>query len=120
MRKSVCFLAIIIVMCLAVLGEECLHRQTSLTGSSLNLGANAAWLGVEWVNEPHSDAELVGLARDLNRREIRYIFVFASYRRFDAVLGATYAHADAFCANSQECAPGAKRSGMGWSAAQPI
>jgi len=54
------------------------------------------WLGVEWVKEPQESDEITALANDLNRREIRYVFVYASYLRSDGEFSATYSYAAEF------------------------
>jgi len=64
----------------AALARACVFRPaTSFPGSHFNRGTNAAWLGVEWVKDPHPDDEVDALAKDLSRRQIGYIDVFTSY-----------------------------------------
>lgn len=54
------------------------------------------WLGVEWVNEPHTESEIAAMARDLHQRQIRYVYAYASYLKPDGKFNLTYAHAAEF------------------------
>ncbi|MER3459636.1 MAG: hypothetical protein C4309_14365, partial [Chloroflexota bacterium] len=95
------------LLSLAVLGRGCFFRPaTNFPGARFNKGANAAWLGVEWVKEPHGSDEIAALANDLKRREIGYIFVFASYLRADGRFNPTYSHAAEFIRALKGIQPG--------------
>jgi hypothetical protein len=95
------------LLSLAVLGRGCIFRPaTNFAGAHFNRGANAAWLGVEWVKEPHGNDEIAALADDLKRREIGYIFVFASYLRADGQFNPTYSYAAEFTRALRGIQPG--------------
>jgi len=88
---------ILVLLALIVLGRGCIFRpSTDFPGAHFNRGANAAWLSVEWVKEPHESGEIAVLADDLNQRGIHYVFVFASYLRSDGEFSPTYSHAAEF------------------------
>jgi hypothetical protein len=65
-------------------------------GWYFNQGANAVWLGVEWVNEPHDPGEIAALADVLTKQQIRYVFVYATYMKPDGQFNPTYAYAAEF------------------------
>ncbi|MGC8880554.1 MAG: glycoside hydrolase family 18 protein [Anaerolineae bacterium] len=95
------------LLSLAALGRGCIFRPaTNFPGAHFNRSANAAWLGVEWVNEPHESHEITALANELDRREIRYVFVFASYLRPDGEFNPTYSHAAEFTRALKGIQPG--------------
>lgn len=78
-------------------GRACIFRPaTDYPGSHFNRGENAAWLGVEWANETHSAREIAILGRDLDRRQIRYIFVYTSYLRPDGQFNPTFGYLSDF------------------------
>lgn len=54
------------------------------------------WLGVEWVNAPHAPEEIATLASMLTKRQIRYVFVYASYLKPDGRFNPTHAYAAEF------------------------
>lgn len=54
------------------------------------------WLGVEWVNEPHSPEEIAILADVLTKQQIRYVFVYTTYLKPDGQFNPTYAYATEF------------------------
>ncbi|MCP4541432.1 MAG: hypothetical protein GY832_30245, partial [Chloroflexi bacterium] len=84
-------------MAMIVVLRGCFFRPaTNFSGAHFNRGANALWLGVEWVNEPHDESEIIALADDLQRRQIRDVYVFVSYLRADGEFNPTFAHAAEF------------------------
>lgn len=90
-----------------ILGRACVFRPaTSYPGSHFNRGTNAVWLGVEWVNEPHGADEVVALVDDLDHRQIRTVFAYASYRKPDGQFNPTYAHAAEFIRSLKATQPG--------------
>ncbi len=95
---------------LLVFLRGCALRPASrYLGSHFNHGKNGMWLGVEWVNEPHADAEFVGLANDLARRQIRYVFVYTSHLRTDTgAFNNSYAHAAEFLHSFKKAQPSLK------------
>jgi hypothetical protein len=90
LQKSVSFrryiwLALVVVGLSAVLRGCFLRPATTFPGAHFNQNTNAVWLGVDWVKEPQESDGIAALANDLNRRGIRYVFVFASYLRPDGL-----------------------------------
>jgi hypothetical protein len=84
-------IAVIVVL------QGCFFRPTTnFSGAHFNRGANALWLGVEWVNEPHDESEIIALADDLQRRQIKDVYVFVSYLRADGEFNPTFDHAAEF------------------------
>jgi hypothetical protein len=66
---------------------------------------NAAWLGVEWLHEPQTDAAIGSLADDLRQCQIRSVYVYASYLRADGTFNPTYEHAAAFTQRLKKAYP---------------
>lgn len=82
---------------LIVVSRHCTFRPaTSLPGSHFNRATNAAWLDIDWVNEPKTQPEIVALANALHRRQIRDAYVYVSYLKDHGRFNPTYAHAAAF------------------------
>lgn len=105
--KSFPFWITVTLLSLAALGRGCIFRPaTNFPGAHFNRGANAAWLGVEWVNEPHGSGEITALANELNQWGIRYVFVFASYLRSDGEFSPSYSHAAEFTRALKAVQPG--------------
>ncbi len=103
-RRLVLILALALV---ALGGVQLLHRPaTHHPGGHFNQGTNAAWLGVDWVNAPHTDAEIAALADDLATRQITTVYVFTSYLKENGEFNPTYAHAADFGAALHRAAPG--------------
>lgn len=100
------WLALVVVGLSAVLRGCFLRPATSFPGAHFNQSTNAVWLGVEWVKEPQESNEIAALANDLNRREIRYVFVYASYLRADGEFNPTYSHAAEFTHALKAMQPG--------------
>jgi len=73
-----------------------LSPGASYSGGQFNRGQNAAWLSVSWVNEPHDAQEIRALAEDLARRQVRYAYVYASYRKPAGYFNPSYDHAATF------------------------
>lgn len=74
-------------------------------GPSFNRGTNAAWLNVEWVNQPHTDTEIDSLADSLVALQIRDVFAYASYLRTGNVFGEGAQHAAAYVARVKAHTP---------------
>jgi hypothetical protein len=68
----------------------------------LSRSDNAAWLGIEWVNEPVDEMAIRSLASDLQRYGIRTVYVYTTYMRAGNAFGATYAHAPSFVQHLKE------------------
>ena len=96
-KRKLLQLWFVVVLGLALLGRGCIFRPaTGFTGAHFNKGANAAWLGVEWVKEPHDKSEITTLAHILWQRQIRFVYVFVSYLKRDGEFNKTYAQAPEF------------------------
>src|SRR5215213_4568788 len=103
-RLSLWFLAAIGAALLIARG--CVFRPaTAHEGSHYNQGTNAAWLEIEWVNEPHTTAEVETLASELRARQIRDAYVYVSYLRPSGQFGETFGHAASFTAALNSAAP---------------
>jgi hypothetical protein len=90
-QRSLVLRWVLVLVILVFVERACIFRPaTHYPGSHFNRGTNAAWLGVEWVNEPHSAQEIAVLADDLNRRQIHYVFVYTSYLKPDGRFSLTY------------------------------
>ncbi len=101
-----CVLKGILAACLLVVARGCLFRPgTHLPGAAFNRGTNAAWLGVEWVAEPHSEAEIVALSADLTARQLTTVYVFTTYRQPDGTFNPTYDDAATFVPALKRAAP---------------
>src|SRR4051812_38612520 len=73
-------LLVIIGLVLLTVLRGCVFRPaTGYPGSHFNRGQNAVWLGIEWVDESHTSAEIAALASDLRARQIVYVFAYTSY-----------------------------------------
>lgn len=77
----------------------------SLPGSAYNRGANAVWLGIEWVNEPHHPDEIAALAARLQALQMRDAYVYVSYLRPSGQFGPTYDYAASFTQAFKAAAP---------------
>ncbi len=87
----------LVLILLVSVGRACVFRPaTSYPGAHFNRGINAAWLGVEWVNEPHDPEEIAALADALAERQIRYVFVYTSYLKPDGRFNPTAPYAGQF------------------------
>jgi hypothetical protein len=86
----------LLVGLIAVLRGCFFRPATNYPGAHFNRGANAIWLGVEWVSEAHDDSDVVALADDLNRWQIRTVYVFVSYLKADGEFNPTFTHAAQF------------------------
>ena len=66
---------------------------------------NAAWLGIEWVNEPVVETAVQALAADLQRNNIGTVYVYTTYMRGNSTFGQTYAHAPSFVRQLKKAYP---------------
>jgi len=73
-----------------------LKTTTEHPGYHFNKGENAAWLGVEWVQDSHTTGEVEELANELRRQQIRYIFVFTSYLKPNGEFNSSYTRSATF------------------------
>ena len=93
------FRAFVVVMSIILFGlaRGCVFRpMTNHPGSHFNQGKNGIWLGIEWVNESHSEDAIKALAADFKRRQIVYVFAYVSYMRQNGDFGQTYGYAKDF------------------------
>ncbi len=96
----------IVLIIVAALGRACVFRPgTDYPGKHFNQGANAAWLGVSWVNEPHSSSELASLADNLAQRQIQQVFVYAAYLKPDGQFSSTHENAPDFISGLKAANP---------------
>jgi hypothetical protein len=79
------------------LARGCVFRpMTNHPGSYFNHGKNGIWLGIECVNEAHSEDEIKALADDFKRRQIVNVYVYVSYLRQNGEFGQTFGYAKDF------------------------
>jgi hypothetical protein len=60
------------------------------------LQKNAAWISSDWTAEPASEVAVQRLAEDASRRQLRYLFPFATYVQPDGSFSPSYSHAAEF------------------------
>jgi hypothetical protein len=93
------FRAFVVVMTILLIGlaRGCVFRpMTNHSGSHFNQEKNGIWLGIEWVNESHSEDEIRILANDFKQRQIVYVFAYVSYLRQNGDFGQTFGYAKDF------------------------
>jgi hypothetical protein len=96
-RRRLVYLGLVLAVFAAASGRACVLRPaTSYPGSHFNRGVNAAWLDIDWVNEPKPAAAVTALARDLERHQVRDAFVYVSYLNEHGAFNPTYAQAPPF------------------------
>jgi hypothetical protein len=96
-RAAYRLILLVAVISLGLFLRGCVYRPTrGPTGGHFNQGKNAAWIGVEWASEPHTDREIARLADDLARRQIRTVFAYATYLRDTGDFNPTFAYAADF------------------------
>jgi hypothetical protein len=111
-RRRLVYLGLVLAVFAAASGRACVLRPaTSYPGSHFNRGVNAAWLDIDWVNEPKPAAAVTALARDLERHQVRDAFVYVSYLNEHGAFNPTYA---------QGRVPGGTRAGLDRAAAQDL
>lgn len=94
------------VLWLIVFGRSCVFRpKSTYLGPHFNQGRNAAWLGVEWVSQPHRTDEILTLTTQLAERQITTIYVYASYYKPEGSFNPTYAYAKEFVTAVKSFAP---------------
>lgn len=67
--------------------------------------SRAAWIGIEWAMDAHSDADIRTFAEELTARRVRYAYFYVSYLKHEGVFNATYSHAADFTRRMREHAP---------------
>ena len=97
---------LLLLALLALLRGCVLRPAASLPGAQYNVGANAAWLSIAWVNEAQSPAAIAALAQELRAHQISDAYVYVSYLRPSGQFGETFAHAAAFTRAMNAEAPG--------------
>jgi len=94
-RCRAAWLMAILALALALLPFCCPPLPQSGLDKPVRLH-NAAWLGVEWVDEPHAASEIVALADGLRAKYIDTLYVYTSYMRLDGSFGDSYEYAGEF------------------------
>jgi hypothetical protein len=102
------FFHIVLLLSLIFLRGCVLRPATQYPGQHFNRGKNAVWLGVEWVHEPHSPAEITALAKELKQRQIVYVFVYTSYLKDHGAFNPTYGYASQFIQDLKTAYPSVK------------
>jgi hypothetical protein len=96
-----------LVLFLMLLARNCLFRPgTHRAGSAFNQGHNALWVGVEWVDTPHSPEEITALVAELQRHQIHTLYVYAGYRKADGTFTQSCLYAADFISATRELTPG--------------
>jgi spore germination protein YaaH len=72
----------------------------------------AAWLGVTWAMDAHTEDEIQALAAELQAHHIRYVFAYVSYLKPDGTFNPTFEHAATFARHFHAIAPGVML--LGW------
>lgn len=72
----------------------------------------AAWVGVTWVMDSHTDDEIQALAANLQAHHARYVFAYISYLKPDDTFNPTFEHAATFARRFHAIAPGVML--LGW------
>lgn len=101
-------LVIVGVILLGVLRGCVFRPATGYPGSHFNRGKNAVWLGIEWVNETHSQTEIAALASDLAHEQIAYVFAYTSYLKPSGDFNPTFSHAADFIQTLKATSPDLK------------
>jgi hypothetical protein len=75
----------------------CVWRPgTAYAGAHFNRGQNAAWLGVDWSKDAHPADEIRALADEMQRHQVKTLFVYASYLKPGGYFNQTFDHAAEF------------------------
>lgn len=95
-RRRRWWLFVILLVLTAFLCRACMLRPSSNHfGSHFNQSQNAAWLGIEWVNEPMTEEAVATLVQDLAALQINTIFVYVSYYK-NGTFNPSYPYAEDF------------------------
>jgi len=82
-----------------------LRPAAARPGVDYNVGAKAAWLGIEWVSETRDEADITALAGELRSRQIADAYVYVSYLRPTGQFGQTFGEAASFTRTLNAAAP---------------
>jgi hypothetical protein len=94
-KRRLWLIGLVVISSLVLRG--CFLRQaTNFPGASFNRGTNAVWLGVEWVDQPHEADEFLDLIGELERQQVREVWVYTSYLKADGHFNPTYSNAFQF------------------------
>jgi hypothetical protein len=97
---------VLAVVCVLLVVRGCVLRPAvSRPGAYYNVGANAAWLGIEWVNEARDERTVEALAEELRRHQITDVYAYVSYLRQSGRFGETFGHAASFTRALNAAAP---------------
>jgi hypothetical protein len=106
------FLNIMIILTMFGVRSCIVRPSSSQQGSHFNQGKNAAWIGVEWVNDPHTPAEIAALGNDLAQKQIIYAYPYVSYWHANGEFGTNHTHAADFVSAFKHTHPEIKL--IGW------
>jgi len=105
-RLRVALALALALACALVVVRGCVLRPAAAhPGSHYNVGANAAWLGIEWVNEPRDGREVEALVEELRRHQMTDAYAYVSYLHPSGRFGETFAHAASFTRGLHAAAP---------------
>lgn len=103
---------IAIVLLIAIGGgllRGCAIRPaTDYPGRHFNRGLNAIWIGVEWVNQPQSEARIMALADALHQHQIWDVFVYVTYLKANGQFNPSYGYSIPFITAMHRLAPDLK------------
>ena len=100
------FLAIAFVMAAALWWSSQWVTPSDVPDYPPNFRASrAAWIGIEWSMEPHTEAEIQSFASDLQSRGISDAFFYVSYLKENDQFNPTYDHAAEFGRKLRTTAP---------------
>ena len=111
----------LLLIALVGVGRACVFRPaTAFPGSHFNRATNAAWLDIDWVNEPKPTDAVGALGRELSRHQVRYAFVYVTYLTHHGQFDPTYAHAAPFPRALKTAAPEVAGAGLNRAAARDL
>lgn len=88
------FLAILIVAICAVMIWAWVPQKPNQSDCRLN--KNAAWIDVDWLSKPIDEIAVRELADGAARRQIKYLFPYASYVKADGTFSQSFEYAGQF------------------------
>ncbi len=106
LSRKILISAIALTFFLMFISRTFLFRPaTTHPGSHFNRGLNALWLGVEWVDTPHTEEEITALVKELQRNQIHTLYVYAGYRKADGNFTQSCLYAADFITATQKLTP---------------
>jgi hypothetical protein len=64
--------------------------------------ANAAWIAVDWVDQPPDQPSIQSLIHNAAEHDIQYLYVYTSYLTADGTFNPTYDYAEAFIGQNSD------------------